>query len=78
MADIGNRSFRVAAHERLGELLQVLKLVVDKYSELNSNDILSVAGELIKYVKGRSKKLLYCDSMQIVRKDSNFYIILLY
>ena len=41
------------AHERLGELLQVLRVVVDKYPEMNSTDVLTVASELIKHVKGR-------------------------
>ncbi|XP_078488498.1 rho GTPase-activating protein 45 isoform X2 [Ciona intestinalis] len=46
-----DKSQRVLAHERLGELLQVLKMVVDKYAELNSTEILSMAGVLIRHVK---------------------------
>ena len=48
-----NCSLRVLAHEKLGELLQVLRAVVDKYPEIDSEDILSMASELIKHVKGR-------------------------
>jgi len=44
---------KVLAHERLGELLNVLKTVVGKYDEINSTEILNMARELIKYVKGK-------------------------
>ena len=47
-----SQGFRVVAHERLGDLLQVLKMVVDKYTELNSSEILTAAGDLIQHVKG--------------------------
>ncbi|NXJ15444.1 RHG29 protein, partial [Odontophorus gujanensis] len=38
-------------HERLGELLRVLKAVINKHQTLNSVDILSAAGTLIAKVK---------------------------
>ncbi|XP_030352180.1 rho GTPase-activating protein 29 isoform X6 [Strigops habroptila] len=38
-------------HERLGELLRVLKAVINKYQNLNSVDILSAAGTVIAKVK---------------------------
>ncbi|KAM9712191.1 rho GTPase-activating protein 29 isoform 1-T1 [Menidia menidia] len=41
-----------AVHERLGELLRVLKAIIDKHQSLNSVDILSMAGTLIARVKG--------------------------
>nr|XP_040023151.1 rho GTPase-activating protein 29 isoform X2 [Gasterosteus aculeatus aculeatus] len=41
-----------AAHERLGELLRVLKLIIGKHQSLNSVDILSTAGTVIATVKG--------------------------
>ncbi|XP_034160411.2 rho GTPase-activating protein 29 isoform X1 [Pangasianodon hypophthalmus] len=39
-------------HERLGELLRVLKCVIAKHPTLNSVDILTAAGTLIAKVKG--------------------------
>ncbi|XP_045919894.1 rho GTPase-activating protein 29 isoform X1 [Micropterus dolomieu] len=41
-----------AAHERLGELLRVLKAIISKHQSLNSVDILSTAGTVIATVKG--------------------------
>ncbi|XP_056155296.1 rho GTPase-activating protein 29-like isoform X2 [Lampris incognitus] len=41
-----------AVHERLGELLRVLKAVISKHQSLNSVDILSAAGTVIARVKG--------------------------
>lgn len=40
-------------HERLGELLRVLKAVINKHQALNSVDILSAAGTVIAKVKGK-------------------------
>ncbi len=39
-------------HERLGELLRVLKAVISKHHSLNSVEILSAAGTLIAKIKG--------------------------
>ncbi|KAJ8278008.1 hypothetical protein GJAV_G00082730 [Gymnothorax javanicus] len=39
-------------HERLGELLRVLKVIIGKHQTLNSVDILSAAGTVIAKVKG--------------------------
>uniref|UniRef100_A0A668AM04 Rho GTPase-activating protein 29 n=1 Tax=Myripristis murdjan TaxID=586833 RepID=A0A668AM04_9TELE len=41
-----------AVHERLGELLRVLKAIISKHQSLNSVDILSTAGTVIARVKG--------------------------
>lgn len=41
-----------AVHERLGELLRVLKVIISKHQRLNSVDILSTAGTVIATVKG--------------------------
>lgn len=41
-----------AVHERLGELLRVLKIIISKHQSLNSVDILSTAGTVIATVKG--------------------------
>uniref|UniRef100_A0AAQ5YR72 Rho GTPase-activating protein 29 n=1 Tax=Amphiprion ocellaris TaxID=80972 RepID=A0AAQ5YR72_AMPOC len=41
-----------AVHERLGELLRVLKAIINKHQSLNSVDILSTAGTVIASVKG--------------------------
>ena len=42
----------VSAHERLGELLNVLRTVVNKYGEIQWKDVLEKAGHLIKCVIG--------------------------
>lgn len=47
-----NVSLHQLAHERLGELLRVLKLVISKHQSLNSVDILSATGTVISKVKG--------------------------
>lgn len=44
-------SLHQVAHERLGELLRVLKAVINKHQTLNSVDILGAAGTLIAKVK---------------------------
>lgn len=46
-----NVSLHQLAHERLGELLRVLKLVISKHQSLNSVDILSATGTVISKVK---------------------------
>uniref|UniRef100_A0A8C4SQR6 Rho GTPase-activating protein 29 n=1 Tax=Erpetoichthys calabaricus TaxID=27687 RepID=A0A8C4SQR6_ERPCA len=43
-------------HERLGELLRVLRTVISKHQTLNSVDILSAAGTVIAKVKGVNYK----------------------
>ncbi|XP_043941624.1 rho GTPase-activating protein 29 [Protopterus annectens] len=45
-------SLHHVVHERLGELLRVLKAVISKHHTLNSVDILSAAGTVIAKVKG--------------------------
>ncbi|XP_043554777.1 rho GTPase-activating protein 29-like isoform X1 [Chiloscyllium plagiosum] len=47
-----NKSLHQIAHERLGELLRVLKVVINKHQSLNSVDILSATGTVISKVKG--------------------------
>ncbi|XP_067846055.1 rho GTPase-activating protein 29 isoform X2 [Heptranchias perlo] len=47
-----NKSLHLMAHERLGELLRVLKVVISKHQSLNSVDILSATGTVISKVKG--------------------------
>ena len=44
----------IKAHQRLGEVLSVLKGVLNKYQPLNSTDILASAGTLISKVKSHS------------------------
>ncbi|NXN81896.1 RHG29 protein, partial [Bombycilla garrulus] len=46
-----NDGLHKVVHERLGELLRVLKAVINKHQTLNSVDILSAAGTLIAKVK---------------------------
>lgn len=40
-------------HERLGEVLRVLKAIINKHPNLNSVDVLSAAGTVIAKVKGK-------------------------
>ncbi|KAI7792656.1 rho GTPase-activating protein 29 isoform X1 [Triplophysa rosa] len=51
-------------HERLGELLRVLKAVISKHHSLNSVEILSAAGTLIAKVKGVNYKEVSEDNKQ--------------
>uniref|UniRef100_A0A673WBJ2 Rho GTPase-activating protein 29 n=1 Tax=Salmo trutta TaxID=8032 RepID=A0A673WBJ2_SALTR len=51
-------------HERLGELLRVLKAVISKHQTLNSVDILSAAGTVIAQVKGEQHSLEHRDMSQ--------------
>ncbi|XP_016354099.1 rho GTPase-activating protein 29-like isoform X2 [Sinocyclocheilus anshuiensis] len=51
-------------HERLGELLRVLKAVISKHHSLNSVEILSAAGTLIAKVKGVNFKEVNEDNKQ--------------
>lgn len=43
---------RVAAHERLGEVLRILRIILEKYPPLQSTELLMAAGQLIQQVKG--------------------------
>nr|CAD7405418.1 unnamed protein product [Timema cristinae] len=42
---------RIAAHERLGEVIRVLRSVLDKYPALQSTELLQAAGNLIHIAK---------------------------
>ena len=46
-------SIRVAIHERLGEVLRILRSVLEKYPALQSTELLVSAGTLIQQVKGK-------------------------
>lgn len=43
---------RVAAHERLGEVLRILRNILEKYTAIQSTELLVAAGNLIQQVKG--------------------------
>ena len=47
-------SRRPVAHECLGEVLRVLRQVINTYPLLNTVEILTAAGKLISKVKGQS------------------------
>uniref|UniRef100_A0A8C7X3X5 Rho GTPase-activating protein 29 n=1 Tax=Oryzias sinensis TaxID=183150 RepID=A0A8C7X3X5_9TELE len=53
-----------AVHERLGELLRVLKAIINKHQSLNSVDILSTAGTVIATVKGVNFKEVNGENKQ--------------
>ncbi|KAJ7350175.1 Rho GTPase-activating protein 29, partial [Desmophyllum pertusum] len=44
----------VKAHERLGEVLSAMNVVLDKYQALHSTDILASAGKLKSIVKSHN------------------------
>jgi hypothetical protein len=46
-------ALRVAAHERLGEVLRILRIILEHYSALQSTELLVAAGSLIHQVKGK-------------------------
>ncbi|XP_007885317.2 rho GTPase-activating protein 29 [Callorhinchus milii] len=52
LSEANKVSLHSVAHERLGELLRVLKAVISKHQSLNSVDILSATGTVISKVKG--------------------------
>uniref|UniRef100_A0A8C2KV27 Rho GTPase-activating protein 29 n=1 Tax=Cyprinus carpio TaxID=7962 RepID=A0A8C2KV27_CYPCA len=56
-------------HERLGELLRVLKAVISKHHSLNSVEILSAAGTLIAKVKGVNFKKVNEDNKQTLSSE---------
>ncbi|XP_058246819.1 rho GTPase-activating protein 29 isoform X2 [Hemibagrus wyckioides] len=56
-------------HERLGELLRVLKCVIAKHPTLNSVDILTAAGTLIAKVKGVNFKEVNEDNKREVFRE---------
>uniref|UniRef100_A0A8D3C4T2 Rho GTPase-activating protein 29 n=1 Tax=Scophthalmus maximus TaxID=52904 RepID=A0A8D3C4T2_SCOMX len=58
-----------AVHERLGELLRVLKTIINKHQSLNSVDILSTAGTVIATVKGVNFKEVNDDNKQKLFRD---------
>jgi len=45
-------TLRVAIHERLGEVLRILRSVLERYPALQSTELLATAGTLIQQVKG--------------------------
>ncbi|KAG7523790.1 rho GTPase-activating protein 29-like isoform X1 [Solea senegalensis] len=58
-----------AVHERLGELLRVLKAIISKHQSLNSVDILSTAGTVITTVKGVNFKEVNEENKQELFKE---------
>jgi hypothetical protein len=51
---VGNETvvLRVASHERLGEVLRILRVILERYPALQSTELLVAAGSLIQQVKG--------------------------
>jgi hypothetical protein len=50
----------VAVHERLGEVLRILRSVLERYPALHSNELLVTTGTLIQHVKGNMLGGLLC------------------
>ncbi|XP_066995467.1 rho GTPase-activating protein 45 isoform X2 [Anabrus simplex] len=46
----------VAAHERLGDVLRILRNVLEKYPALQSSELLVTAGTLIQHIKGYNQE----------------------
>ncbi|CAL4067534.1 unnamed protein product, partial [Meganyctiphanes norvegica] len=47
-------TLRVAAHERLGEVLRILRSILEKYGPIQHNELLASASHLISHVNGFS------------------------
>ncbi|XP_076321637.1 rho GTPase-activating protein 45-like isoform X2 [Tachypleus tridentatus] len=47
-------TMRVAAHEKLGEVLRILRSILEKYPPIQSTDLLMAAGTVIQQVKGHN------------------------
>ncbi|XP_069156107.1 rho GTPase-activating protein 45 isoform X3 [Procambarus clarkii] len=47
-------TLRVGAHERLGEVLRILRAILEKYSPIQHNELLAAASHLISHVNGFS------------------------
>ena len=45
-------TLHVAVHERLGDVLKILRSVLERYPALQSSELLATAGTLIQQVKG--------------------------
>lgn len=58
----GKESQRPVAHECLGEVLRILRQVINTYPLLNTVEILTAAGKLISKVKGRQTLLFFLDA----------------
>lgn len=71
------------AHECLGEVLRVLRQVINTYPLLNTVEILTAAGKLISKVKGQSTPvatLLYLvvmDGLTFLFKKSSIFMMFL-
>ena len=65
IAEVGE-ALRVTAHERLGEVLCVLKSILKKYPAVNSTDLLTSTGVLISKIKGGLFDLIYCTTQHSV------------
>lgn len=48
---------RTMAHDRLGEVLRILRVVLEKHHTLQNTELLMAAGALIQQVKGASKNV---------------------
>lgn len=44
---------RIQAHERLGEVLRILRLILEKFPAIRSTELLMAAGNMINRVKGK-------------------------
>ncbi|MPC54255.1 Minor histocompatibility protein HA-1 [Portunus trituberculatus] len=45
-----SETLRVAGHERLGEVLRILRTILEKYSPIQHNELLAAASHLISHV----------------------------
>lgn len=78
-AEVGE-SLRVTAHERLGEVLCILKTILKKYPAVNSTDLLTSTGVLISRIKGGRGEISnpYCVHIhypRCFRIWSNYFVI---
>ncbi|RWS14840.1 minor histocompatibility protein HA-1-like protein [Dinothrombium tinctorium] len=50
--DNKRETLRVRVHERLGDVLKILRIIFQKYADIQSTELLMAAGTLIQQVKG--------------------------
>ena len=51
VVEFSAEDIRISAHEKLGEVLRILKAVLQKYPALHTTDVLTAAAVLITRIK---------------------------
>ncbi len=62
-ADRNSEAMRVASHERLGEVLKILRQMLEKYPSLQSDELVGSASNLIQQVKNFDYEAEHCSDI---------------